>query len=199
MKKTRIIAAGAVVAVMLSLGSTICLADKSIDLMYSTNAAAVANSNYMDVESVKDLAVQDAGGGDAVFSKIKLKYDDGFMVYKMKFTLNGMKFEYEIEATNGTILEKKTKTQKVKASDLLLQDQSSYIGLENAKAKALEAAGVADGVFTEAKLDCEKGTVVYELEFYSNSTKYEYDIDATTGAIVDYEMKYSNKAQYILQ
>lgn len=63
----------------------------------------------------------------------------------------------------------------------------TYIGLERAKSIALNHVGLSSANFSKAKLDTDDGVVSYELEFYSGSTEYEYDIKATNGAILDYE------------
>ncbi|HIZ93523.1 MAG TPA: PepSY domain-containing protein [Candidatus Flavonifractor avicola] len=67
--------------------------------------------------------------------------------------------------------------------------QSGYIGVEAAKEAALNHAGVtaADAVFLEADYDYEDGRMVYEIEFAAGNTKYEYDVDASTGEVVKYE------------
>ena len=64
-------------------------------------------------------------------------------------------------------------------------DASDYIGVEKAKSIALKHAGVkaSDATFFTAKLDWDDGRAEYEIEFYSGSTEYDYDIDALTGEI----------------
>ena len=58
---------------------------------------------------------------------------------------------------------------------------------------ALAHAGVkpADATITKSKLDYDDGRQVYEVEWYSNSAKYDYEIDVATGEVVksDYEAK----------
>ena len=39
----------------------------------------------------------------------------------------------------------------------------------------------------EFKVDTDDGKTVYELDFRVSSTKYEYEIDATSGAIIEVE------------
>lgn len=62
---------------------------------------------------------------------------------------------------------------------------SNYIGVDKAKSIALKDAGVSSSsaVFTKAKLDRDDGMMVYEVEFYSGDTEYEYEINATSGKI----------------
>lgn len=64
-----------------------------------------------------------------------------------------------------------------------------YIGMDRAKAIALGHAGLsADQVrFTQAQMDREDGRMVYEIEFRQGQVEYEYEIDATTGQILDWD------------
>ncbi|MCD8122795.1 MAG: PepSY domain-containing protein [Clostridiales bacterium] len=64
------------------------------------------------------------------------------------------------------------------------------VTLEEAKAIALEHAGLdSDEVtFTKVKLDWDDGIHVYEIEWYTDSfVEYEYEIHASTGAILDFD------------
>ena len=74
--------------------------------------------------------------------------------------------------------------------------QSAYIGMEAAKAAALEHAGLsADGVtFLEAEYDWDDGRMVYEVEFRAGGAKYEYEIDAADGRVIKYESEASGSA-----
>ncbi len=64
--------------------------------------------------------------------------------------------------------------------------QAEYIGLDAAKAIALEAAGVAESAatFTTTGLDRQNGTDFYAIDFTANGQSYEYDIDVVTGIII---------------
>lgn len=63
---------------------------------------------------------------------------------------------------------------------------SAYIGVEAAKSAAFAHAGLdaAQVTMGEVDFDYEDGRMVYELEFYADGAEYEYDIDASTGAVV---------------
>lgn len=63
---------------------------------------------------------------------------------------------------------------------------SAYIGVEAAKSAAFAHAGLDASQVTmgEVDFDYEDGRMVYELEFYASGAEYEYDIDASTGAVV---------------
>ena len=65
--------------------------------------------------------------------------------------------------------------------------------LNEAKEIALEYAGVTDAeevTFTKARKDWEDGRYVYEIEFYTEGTRYEMDVDIQTGKITDFSTKF---------
>lgn len=68
---------------------------------------------------------------------------------------------------------------------------SAYIGVEAAKSAAFAHAGLDTSQVTmgEVDFDYEDGCMVYELEFYASGAEYEYDIDASTGAVVKFSQE----------
>lgn len=77
-------------------------------------------------------------------------------------------------------------------ADVIVGGARSILTVEEAKAKALEDAGLTASqvTFTEAKLERDDGRDVYEIEFYTADYKeYDYEIDARTGKVleVDYD------------
>ena len=65
------------------------------------------------------------------------------------------------------------------------------IGIQGAKDAALSAAGLAESQVTAltVKGDYDDGRLEYEVNFWYNSTEYEYDIDGTTGAVLMQEQE----------
>ena len=72
---------------------------------------------------------------------------------------------------------------------IIHDDDASYIGESKAKELALKHAGLSgkEVSFLQLKLDWDDGRAVYEVEFYSGSREYDYEIDAVTGAVVDFD------------
>ena len=66
---------------------------------------------------------------------------------------------------------------------------TNYISADKAQSIALQHAGVSasDATFRKAHLDRDDGIYVYELEFVSGDLEYDYEIHATTGAILDWD------------
>lgn len=63
------------------------------------------------------------------------------------------------------------------------------ISLDQAKSIALKEAGLSekDGKWKKEELDREDGRQVYDLEFVSGEREYEFEIDAQTGAVVEFK------------
>ena len=73
------------------------------------------------------------------------------------------------------------------AMTVMTASAASYIGKEKAQQIAYDDAGVTaeDVIFCDPiTLDFENGVVVYDVEFFTADYEYDYEINATTGAIV---------------
>ena len=65
-----------------------------------------------------------------------------------------------------------------------IQAATSGISADRAKQIALSHAGVGGANFTKVELDTDDGVRVYEIEFKVGNVEYDYDIDASSGAII---------------
>lgn len=138
----------------------------------------------LSLEEAKNKVLADAGvsAANAAFTKTKLEHDDGAAVYEIEFHTADMKYEYEIDAQSGAI--RKAKQEAIQLQTVAPGTQK-LIGLDEAKTKALANAGVSasEVLFAEAELHYDRGTAVYEVGFRTVNIKYEYEIDALTGAV----------------
>lgn len=66
---------------------------------------------------------------------------------------------------------------------------SGYIGEAAAKDIALQAAGVTESQATclHVDLDWDDGRMVYEVEFLVGNVEYDYEIDAVTGRVLEFD------------
>lgn len=92
--------------------------------------------------------------------------------------------------SNADTAAKDNATTKAPAADAKATNttQGEYIGEEAAKKAALDHAGFAAGDVTElkAELDTDDATIHYDVEFKNGGQEYDYDIDATTGAVITF-------------
>ncbi|MDE5991764.1 MAG: PepSY domain-containing protein [Oscillospiraceae bacterium] len=149
--------------------------------------AATAASSQITLDEAKKIALKHAGikSSDAVFTKAKSDNDDGVLKYDIEFTANNTEYEYEISASDGSILESSVEAVRTVAS--ARTEASSQLTLDEAKKIALKHAGIksSDAVFTKAKSDNDDGVLKYDIEFTANNTEYEYEISASDGSILE--------------
>lgn len=71
------------------------------------------------------------------------------------------------------------------------QPSNSFIGSDAAKQAALADAGVSagDAQFTKVRMDYEDGVPVYEVEFYTATHEYDYEIHAQNGSVFHKEVE----------
>ena len=145
----------------------------------------------MGIEGAKTAALEDAGvsAAQATFTKAEPDYEDGRLVYEIEFHTATHEYEYEILASTGGVYSRSAEAFQTTGAGTG-SGGSTYIGMDRAKAAALEHAGLTAGqaAFTHASMDRDHGKMVYELEFRQGRTEYEYKIDAATGRILEHEM-----------
>lgn len=154
-----------------------------------TNTPEQSQSGIISLEEAKKTALRHAGVSEeqAVFTKAKLDQDDGISLYEIEFVVNNTEYEYDIKASDGSVLKSKQEAVKNAVSQTTA---AAGIDLEAAKKAALSHAGFQESqvVFTKAKLDSDDNQPEYEIEFKVNGMEYEYTISAADGSIIEYEM-----------
>ena len=206
---TKILAASGAVLLLAGWGVQAATATPQTD--DTANTVTEDTSAAVSMEEAKTIALNDAGvnAEDAHFYETKGDYEDGRVVYEIEFVAGNIEYDYEIEKATGKILNKdheiesenyvrSTQDNTTAAADPSSRAASSAssdnittansgITLENAKTIALTNAGVnaADATCVKAKEDRDDGRTVYEIEFYTANGEYDYEIDKTTGKILD--------------
>lgn len=143
----------------------------------------IKNIKKLDKNKVKEIILKDLGINDSnVSMHIELETEHGKKIYEVDFILENTKYEYEIDAKDGSIIKKEVEKKKENTSE----SNQNVISIEEAKEKALSDASLDAGsvTFVKEKKDYDDGILVYEIEFYtSKNINYEYEINAVTGEI----------------
>ena len=162
-------------------------------------------------KDARKIALEDAGLTEAevTISAEKLDTENGVAVYEVDFVKGNVKYEYDINATTGAVYSKSSESTAVPTTEAETaaanatvaptaenRSNNNYIGLERAKAIALGDAGLsaASVTFTEAKPDFDDGVPNYDLDFYTATHEYDYEINAQTGAIMDKSVEVNEHA-----
>ncbi len=153
--------------------------------------SSTSTGTDIGAEKAKEIALQHAGvsASNAVFVKAEREYDDGRLTYDVDFYAGNKEYDYEILASDGTILSYDADIEGYRIPSSTSSSSSGYIGVERAKEIALQHAGLsASGVnFVKAEFDHDDGRAEYEIEFHHNFREYEYTIDAASGTILEAE------------
>lgn len=152
------------------------------------SAAQTSAENYIGEEKATAIALKDAGQKESDTSALQVYLDedqDGNdpAAYDVEFFVGDAEYDYEIDAASGDIL-----SRDVDESGTMTQQNinNDYIGKTTAKRIALKDAGVkrSDAHGMHVALDTDDGSTVFDVEFYSGTTEYDYEIDAKSGEIV---------------
>ena len=157
----------------------------------------VNNTGNISLDKAKEIALSHAGlsADQVTFVKVKMDFDDGIQKYDIKFYCNGQEYDYEINSSNGQIIQfdydmeynyiPNNNTTNYQSN----VNTTANISVERAKEIALSHAGLASNqvTFQRIELDFDNGIQKYEIEFYYNYREYSYEIDANTGNILSYE------------
>lgn len=72
----------------------------------NTSDSSGSGNGNISVDKAKEIALDHSGvSGKVNYTKAKMERDDGVNVYEIEFFQNGMEYEYEILASDGTILD----------------------------------------------------------------------------------------------
>ena len=172
--------------------NTIVLTSGGTQSSGTQNTSTNTNTGaYLGEAKAKEIALNHAGlsASQATFVRSQFEYDDGRAVYDVDFWSGSREYDYEIDALSGAVLSYDTDIEYYTPNTTGSTQSSADIGVERAKTIALKHAGVSasDAVFLHAKLDYDDGRRTYEVEFYSGSKEYDYEIDAATGDILSYD------------
>ncbi|RRD40213.1 peptidase M4 [Leptotrichia sp. OH3620_COT-345] len=91
----------------------------------------------------------------------------------------------------GVIIYTNIYADSYKENKVRFSNADIKISVEKAKKIALSHSKVAekDARISKIKLDRENKKLVYEIQFYTDKKKYDYDVDANTGEILSYSHK----------
>ncbi|MGM9607639.1 MAG: PepSY domain-containing protein [Oscillospiraceae bacterium] len=167
----------------------------SLKLEQVTATGTASSQAYIGIDAAKAAALAHAGlsGSDISGFDCEMDYKHGVMVYELEFLAGGYEYEYDIDALTGSVVkyEQEPNGHTVSGS---AASSGSCVGEDAAVSAVLSHAGVsADSVTSlHCKLDHDDGLDIYEVDFYANGYKYEYEINALTGAVIKFEREAKN-------
>ena len=175
----------------------------------SKQNAASSSGNYIGESRAKEIAYSHAGvkAANVILEKCRLDWDDGRAVYEVDFYAGDMEYDYEIDASAGTVYE--ADRDRMDAEDRYKADllsgkntsgssnadststsgntgststgsqtsSASYIGVEKAKSIALNHAGVSASAVFMEKCELDRDDGRMLYEVEFRSGYLEYEYE----------------------
>lgn len=159
------------------------------------------------LDQAKQIATTNAGFNvnSVTYIKTMQDYDDYYLKWEIDFVANDTKYEYDISATDGTILKAERQGvavqggyvspvnagQQVVQGNVGVQGTTQGIDVEQAKSIATQHAGftTTNVTFVKQKYDFDDGMAKWEVEFVVNTNKYEYEVSVANGTILKYKVE----------
>jgi uncharacterized membrane protein YkoI len=211
-----VIAAVCVMGLIVASVSTFAdlLAENNLKNSPSNSTENIGTTNeYIGEEAAKEIVLAKVPGATIEnITEFYLENDEGKVKYDGELYFENMKYEFLINAVDGTMLEWDQENNKSAAAvDTTINNNgnvvsvkpvgngtvntSTYIGI--AKVKEILLFRVPGAIFGTIDLEYDDGKVKYEGEMYLNSITYKFEINAVTGAILDWESDASDDVEDI--
>ena len=155
-----------------------------------SSAAATAQTvtDTVDEEMAQKIALEHAGvkATDATITKSKLDYEGRRQVYEIEWYAGGKKYDYEIAVDTGEVLssgyDEKTAGWSGSNSNNVTASEA------DAKQTALgRVSGATEKDIYEWQFDYDDGRPEYEGKIIYGGTEYDFTIDASSGAVIEWE------------
>lgn len=178
-----------------STNDTAGQADTKMNDSQAVVATSYADSINITEEVAKQAALSHAGltEEEVTFINIHLDIEDGNavngrQVYEVEFYSNGTEYDYEIDAASGDIIgfDYDVENYTIPSESSVVQSTGEYIGEDEAKSIALAKVSGAAESDINLYLDHDDDIAVYEGTIIFNEFKYEFEINATDGTIIEW-------------
>ena len=161
-------------------------AQNSATTQNTVTAPAQTVTGTVDEETAQKIALEHAGvkATDATITKSKLDYEGRRQVYEIEWYAGGKKYDYEIAVDTGEVLSSGYDEKTTGWSD----SNSVTVSEADAKQTALgRVSGATQKDIYEWQFDYDDGRPEYEGKIIYGGTEYDFTIDASSGAVVEWE------------
>lgn len=154
----------------------------------SDTTPAQTVTGTVDEETAQKIALEHAGvkATDATITKSRLDYEGRRQVYEIEWYAGGKKYDYEIAVDTGEILSSgyDEKTAGWSGSN----SNNVTVSEADAKQTALgRVSGATQKDIYEWQFDYDDGRPEYEGKIIYGGTEYDFTIDASSGAVIEWE------------
>lgn len=166
--------------------------------------AQVESDDYIGDKAARNIALNHSrvNKKDVAFINSKLDWEDGIVVYEIKFyTKDNKQYEYDVNASTGEVVKfdfdfeddipfQNNSAVGPSASTENVQTSSGPVSPGQAKNIAVsKVPGATLRNIVKFKKDYDHGFMKYEGKIIFNNMEYEFEIDSSTGNIIEWDVE----------
>jgi len=172
-----------------SRGVIVFVACLTVGIAFCVSAESLQEKDSsVSREKAVEIALNHAGLKKEEISKLHTEQDqeEGRDLYEIAFQIQEREYEYDICRQDGTI----SKMQFEKKEESIHQDKNAEtLTKEEAEKIALEMVEGAENDAIRIKKEEEDGITIYDGKIIYEDIKYEFEMDAVSGEILNWEQK----------
>ena len=122
---------------------------------------------------------------------MELDRENGRFIYEVEFKARGNEYDVKVDAYTGSVVGYECEPDDdAQPQPTNPPSGGNLISEAQAKAIAFQRAGVSESQVSgfEIELDEDDGMMIYEIEFRANGREYSLEINAVTGAVIDFDV-----------
>ena len=161
---------------------------------HEDHAAASASAALLSAEKARDIALKHAGVASSDVRSWDCDLDDehGRKVYEVEFQAGNTEYDYEIDAVSGEILQSNAELHDAQPKETHPNTDtvsSGRLSESEVRSIVLKHANVSSAEVTnwDCELDTDDGVTIFEIEFKAGGYEYDYEVNAMTGSILQYD------------
>lgn len=163
----------------------------------SQASSSASGSGSITEEEATAIALEHAGvtQEEATLYRVKADREDGQAVYEVEFAVGTTEYDYTIAQDTGKILSYDSDVEgwdPVAGENQTSSQTAESITLEQATQLVLDRIPGADSTDVWIEYDRDDGRDLYEGEVYYEGAEYEFEIDASTGAFIEWSVDYKD-------
>lgn len=185
--------------------------EKANNLNTVSKEGTASTKSYIGKTKARQIALNHAGVSNPNYIEVEFDADDGLIIYEVEFNTSSREYEYEIDAKTGDIIytnyepnddnynysssnnstsssnNSSSNSNSSSSNRSNTSTSSNYISSSKARQIALNHAGATSSTATRIHVELDREDNEYQVEFIYNNREYDYEINATTGKILDYD------------
>ena len=145
--------------------------------------------SFISESEATEIAIKDAGiqKSDITGLRVRLKVDDGVNQYEVDFYVGNKEYDYKINAIDKSILSKTTNIDDDFRQDKISENSDPIISKDEAIKIAMAQVKGSLPSDVRIHLENEDGKIIYEGSIVYNETEYDFEINALTGNILEWQ------------